>query len=130
MRKSRLSTSSVAMIPTIAVGIGDRIGERRQREPIGRDARQRAERLLRGAERRRVRRGAGEDAEHGRAIEPRKPARERRARPRRASTIAAASAFSFIPCWRSAAKKPGPSCSPIVKTNRISPNSFTKSSVS
>ena len=44
-------------------------------------------------------------------------------------TIAAASRFIFTPCWRSAAKKPGPSCRPMVKTNRIRPNSFTKSSV-
>ena len=44
-------------------------------------------------------------------------------------TIAAASAFIFTPCWRSVAKKPGPSWRPIVKTNRINPNSFTKSSV-
>src|SRR5574341_521365 len=44
-------------------------------------------------------------------------------------TIAAASAFCFRPCCRSAAKKPGPSWSPMVKTNRTSPNPLTKPTV-
>ena len=51
------------------------------------------------------------------------------AQPAPRMTIAAASAFCFSPCCRSAAKKPGPSCSPMAKTNRTSPNSLTKSSV-
>ena len=65
--------------------IGDGVGQRGQREAVGRDARQRAERLRAGAERRRVRRGAGENAEHRRGVEAREPADERRARPRRGS---------------------------------------------
>ena len=59
--------------------IGDGVSQRGQREAIGRDARQRAERLRAGAERRRVRRGAGENAEHRRGIEAREPADQRRA---------------------------------------------------
>ena len=58
--------------------IGDRIRQCRQREPIGRDPGNRAEGLRSGAERRRVRRGAGKDAEHRRAIELPDPSRERR----------------------------------------------------
>jgi hypothetical protein len=34
--------------------------------------------------------------------------------------MAAASMFNFTPCCCNAAKKPGPSCKPMVKTNRIS----------
>jgi hypothetical protein len=81
----------------------------------------RAERLRRRAERRRVRRGAGKDAEHrSRGSKcPIHPASGALIAP--SSTIAAASAFNFIPCCRSAAKKPGPSWRPIVKTKRISP---------
>ena len=40
--------------------IRDGVGERGQREAVGRDARERAERLRAGTERRRVRRGTGE----------------------------------------------------------------------
>src|SRR5436190_1178395 len=36
-------------------------------------------------------------------------------------TIAAASAFIFTPCCRSAAKKPGPSCSPMVQHKQNQP---------
>ena len=61
-------------------GIRDGVGERGQRETVGRDVRQRAERLRARAERRRVRRGAGEDPEHRRRIEAGQPAGERRAR--------------------------------------------------
>ena len=60
-------------------GIRHGIGERGQREAVGRDTRQRAEGLRAGAERGRVRRGAGEDAEHGGHIETREPADQRRA---------------------------------------------------
>ena len=57
-------------------GISDGVSECGQREAVGRDARECAERLRAGAERRRVRRGAGKDAEHGRRVETREPANE------------------------------------------------------
>jgi Phage integrase family len=57
----------------------DGVSEGGQREAVGRDTRECAERLRAGAERWRVRRGAGKDAEHGRSVEAREPANEWRA---------------------------------------------------
>jgi len=55
-------------------GIGDGVSKCGQRKAVGRDARERAERLRAGAERRSVRRGAGKDPEHSRRVEAREPA--------------------------------------------------------
>ena len=59
-------------------GIRDSVGQGGQREAVGRDVRQGAERLRGGAERRGIGRGAGENAEHRGRIETRQPAGERR----------------------------------------------------
>ena len=38
----------------------------------------------------------------------------------------AASPLSLMPCLPKVSKKPGPTCKPIMKTNRMSPKSCTK----
>jgi hypothetical protein len=57
-------------------GIRDGVSQRGQRQLIGSDLRERAERLRAGSQRWCIGRGAGEDAQNGRGVEVREPAGE------------------------------------------------------